>query len=40
MEYHITNGGDGSVDFEKEGSFSDVKITNKEDWRKSHILLN
>lgn len=30
MEYHITNGGDGSVDFEKEGTFSDVKITNKE----------
>ena len=30
MEYHITNGGDGSVDFKKEGSFSDVKITNKE----------
>lgn len=30
MEYQIINGGDASIDFEKEGSFSDVKITNKE----------
>lgn len=30
MEYQIINGGDASIDFDKEGSFSDVKITNKE----------
>ena len=30
MEYQIINGGDASINFEKEGFFSDVKITNKE----------
>jgi len=35
MEYHIINGGDGSVDYSKEGTFSDVKITNKEVGAKS-----